>query len=93
MDSHIVVGFLTTGISDSDPLSFLVCLCYGFISKDWLIRITHVHRETNRLTDRLANYAFSLSLGFHNFVSMPNCVASILLEDSNGSTRSRYIQM
>ncbi|KAG7599606.1 Endonuclease/exonuclease/phosphatase superfamily [Arabidopsis suecica] len=34
VDSEIVVGFLKTGISDSHPLSFLVRLCYGFISRD-----------------------------------------------------------
>lgn len=33
VDSEIVVGFLTTGISDSHPLSFLIYLCYGFFTK------------------------------------------------------------
>ncbi|CAA7057593.1 unnamed protein product [Microthlaspi erraticum] len=34
IDSSMVVGFLTTGISDTHPLSFLVQLCYGFALKD-----------------------------------------------------------
>ncbi|KAG7568483.1 Ribonuclease H-like superfamily [Arabidopsis thaliana x Arabidopsis arenosa] len=34
VDSSLVVGFLTTVIGDSHPLSILVCLCYGFIARD-----------------------------------------------------------
>ncbi|KAG7557108.1 hypothetical protein ISN44_As11g031070 [Arabidopsis suecica] len=34
VDSDMVAGFLTTGISDAHPLSFLVRLCYGFLSRD-----------------------------------------------------------
>ncbi|KAG7533030.1 Ribonuclease H-like superfamily [Arabidopsis thaliana x Arabidopsis arenosa] len=93
VDSQIVVGFLTTGISDSHPLSFLVRLCYGFLSKDWIVRISHVYREANRLADGLANYAFSLPLGFHSFVSRPDFVHSVLLEDLSGSTRPRNVRL
>jgi len=64
VDSTLVVGFLKTGVSERHPLSFLVRLCHGFFSKDWIVRISHVYREANRLTDGLANYAFSLLLGF-----------------------------
>ncbi|CAA7051384.1 unnamed protein product [Microthlaspi erraticum] len=35
VDSELVVGFLTTGIGESHPLSFLVQLCHGFIKRDW----------------------------------------------------------
>ncbi|KAG7579838.1 Ribonuclease H domain [Arabidopsis thaliana x Arabidopsis arenosa] len=93
VDSELVVGFLKTGVSDSHPLSFLVRLCYGFISKDWIVRISHVYREANRLADGLANYAFSLPLGFHSFVSMPDCVCSILATDASGATTSRQFSM
>ncbi|KAG7547784.1 Ribonuclease H domain [Arabidopsis suecica] len=92
VDSQIVVGFLKKGISDSHPLSFLVRLCYGFLSKDWIVRINHVYREANRLVDGLANYAFSLPLGFHMFDVPPDCVNSIMLEDVSGSTRPRNVR-
>ena len=52
VDSQIVVGFLKTWISVAHPLSFLVQLCYGFLSKDWSVRVSHVYREANRLADR-----------------------------------------
>ncbi|KAL1219253.1 putative ribonuclease H protein [Cardamine amara subsp. amara] len=71
VDSKLVVGFLKTGISDSHPLSFLVRLCHGFLSRDWIVRISHVYRETNRLADGLANYAFTLPLGFYLLESTP----------------------
>nr|ABW81175.1 non-LTR retrotransposon transposase [Arabidopsis cebennensis] len=90
VDSELVVGFLTTWISDSHPLSFLVRLCYGFISRDWIVRISHVYREANRLADGLANYASSLPLGFHSFDVCLKIVYSVLVEDKNG-VRTREI--
>lgn len=93
IDSEIVVGFLTTGISDSHPLSFLIRLCYGFISRDWIVRFRHVYREVNRLTDGLANYAFTLALGFHSFNTSPEFVRLIMLEDASGSTRPRDVRV
>ncbi|KAL9293337.1 putative ribonuclease H domain, reverse transcriptase zinc-binding domain-containing protein [Arabidopsis thaliana] len=39
VDSELVVGFLRSGVSDAHPLSFLVRLCHGFISRDWLVRV------------------------------------------------------
>ncbi|KAG7556617.1 Ribonuclease H-like superfamily [Arabidopsis suecica] len=93
VDSEIVVGFLKTGISDSHPLSFLVRLCYGFISKNWIVRISHVYREANRLADGLANYAFSLPLDFHSLISTPDCVNSIMLEDTRGSSYPRHVRL
>lgn len=59
VDSEIVVGFLKTVIDDAHPLSFLVRLCHGFLSRDWLVRISHVYREANSLADGLSNYAFA----------------------------------
>ncbi|CAA7029674.1 unnamed protein product [Microthlaspi erraticum] len=71
VDLEVVVGFLMKGIQNSHPLSFLVRLCHGFLSKDWLVRVTHVFHEANRLADGLANHAFSLPLGFHLFDFVP----------------------
>ena len=34
VDSKTVVEFLTTGIGDVHPLSFLVRLCHGFLIRD-----------------------------------------------------------
>lgn len=59
VDSESVVGFLKTWIQDSNPLSFLVRLCYGFISRDWTVKISHIYREANHLADGLANFFFT----------------------------------
>ncbi|KAG7593917.1 AAA+ ATPase domain [Arabidopsis thaliana x Arabidopsis arenosa] len=93
VDSSLLVGFLTTEIGDSHPLSFLVRFCHAFISRDWIVQVTHVYREANRLADGLANYAFSLPLGFHAFVSVPIVVDSILRDDVVGTTVPRPIRM
>jgi len=60
IDLEMVVGILKTGISDSHPLSYMVRLCHGFISRDWNVFISHVYKEGNRLGDGLVNYAFTL---------------------------------
>ncbi|CAA7051324.1 unnamed protein product [Microthlaspi erraticum] len=92
VDSELVAGFFNTGISDAHPLSFLVRLCYGFISRDWLVRVTHVYREANRVADWLANYAFSLQLGFSFLPSAPTDLSVLLLEDVDGSSRARFVR-
>ena len=84
VDSESVVGFLRTKINDSHPMSFLVRLCYGFISKDWIVKISHVYREANHLVDGLANYAFTLSFGLYVFEFVPGSVVAIFLEDIHG---------
>ena len=37
VDYKMVVEFLTTGIGDVHPLLFLVRLCSGFLTRDWLV--------------------------------------------------------
>ena len=91
VDLEIVVGFLTTEIDENHPLFFLIRLCYGFLSRDWIVRICHVYRKTNRLADILANYAFTLPFGFHSFDIQLEFVSLILLEDINGSPYPRDI--
>ncbi|KAG7594637.1 Ribonuclease H-like superfamily [Arabidopsis thaliana x Arabidopsis arenosa] len=93
VDSQLVVGFLKTGVSEMHPLSFLVRLCHGFLSRDWIVRISHLCREANRLADGLANYAFSLPIGFHFFDAVPNDVDSLFRDDVIGSTRPRRIRL
>jgi len=93
VDSKLVVGFLQTGVTEMHPLSFLVRLCHGFISRDWLVRVTHVYREANRLADGLANYAFSLDFGFLSLDVCPESVLSIMFEDVNGSGVPRTIRL
>ena len=92
VDSALVVGFLKTGVSERHPLSFLVRLCHGFLSKDWIVRISHVYREANRLADGLANYAFLLPIGIHVFVSVPDVVEPLFSDDVIGSARLRRVR-
>ncbi|CAA7024806.1 unnamed protein product [Microthlaspi erraticum] len=93
VDSEMIVGFLLTEISDANPLSFLVRLCHGFISKDWIVRISHMYREANRLADGLANYAFSLPLGFHSFVVVPDAVKPVFIDDMAGVATPRRVRL
>ena len=90
VDSEIVVGFLKTGISDTHPLFFLVRLCYGFLSKDWRVQITHVYREANHLNG-LANYAFSLPSDLHFYDLCRDGLSSCLSDDARGAVYPRRV--
>ena len=91
--SELVVGFLRQGISESQPLSFLVRLCHGFISRDWIVRNSHVYREANRQADGLANYAFSLPLGFHVLDSCPAVLETFVEDDARGTAFLRQVRL
>ncbi|CAA7030525.1 unnamed protein product [Microthlaspi erraticum] len=91
VDSEVVVKILHAGINDAHPLSFLARLCYGFFSSDWIVRIKNTYREANQVADGLANYAFSLPLGFHLFTSATSEISGLLLEDVNGSSQIRFV--
>ena len=93
VDSMMVMEFLTIGIGDTHPLSFLVRLCHGFLTRDWLVRFVHVYREANRLADGLANLAFTLPFGFHSFVVAPIEVAVLVHEDVAGPLRPRQTRL
>ena len=92
VDSKMVVEFLTTWIGNANRLSFLVRLCHGFLTRDWLVRIVHVYREANHLADGLANLAFSLPFGFHRFDIAPLEVVTLLREDVDGPLLPRQIR-
>ena len=91
VDSKVVVGFLKTGVSATHPLSFLVRLCHGYISKDWNVHIYHTYRKANRLVDGLATYAFSLQLGFHMLETIPHDVVMIVSDDARGTAIPRQV--
>ncbi|KAL9293886.1 putative ribonuclease H domain, reverse transcriptase zinc-binding domain-containing protein [Arabidopsis thaliana] len=93
VDSEVVVGFLKAGIGAAHPLSFLVRMCHGFLVRDWIVRISHVYREANRLADGLANYAFSLPLGFHVFDVLPSSLVSVFREDESGTECPRQVRL
>jgi len=93
VEVKLVVGFLQSGIRDTHPLAFLVRLCQGFIARDWLVRVTHVYREANRLADGLANYAFTLPIGLQLLDDCPASVNSIMVEDSVGTSFPRNIRL
>ncbi|KAG7594142.1 Reverse transcriptase zinc-binding domain [Arabidopsis thaliana x Arabidopsis arenosa] len=92
-DSALVVGYLQSGIEETHPLAFLVRMCHGFISRDWIVRVTFVYREANRLADGLANYAFTLPLGFHLCNVCPDVVLPVLLDDTNGTAFPRNVRL
>ena len=62
-------------------------------SRDWIVRISHAYKEANRLANGLANYAFTLQFGLHYLGTVPENVASIMLESLNEVARTRQTSM
>lgn len=61
--------------------------------RNWIVRISHVYREANRLADGLTNYAFSLPLGLHFLETIPPSVVTIVEDDIRGTVFPRHVQI
>ena len=93
VDYEVVVGYFKTEISETNLLSFLIRLRYGFLKKDWTVRLTHMYRESNHLVEGLANYAFSRPLGLQLLDPCPKSVYSSCLEDARESSWPRCVRL
>lgn len=51
-----------------------------------------MYREANRLADGLANYAFTLPLGFLLLNVAPTVVESLVEEDVRGTSFPRHVR-
>ncbi|KAG7533397.1 Ribonuclease H domain [Arabidopsis thaliana x Arabidopsis arenosa] len=98
-DGEWLGGFaLNIGIC-SAPLAELWGVYYGLVIAwrevfdVWSWKWIPSWWEANRLADGLANYAFSLDLGFLCLDSCPDSVHSILLDDIKGIGVSRFVRL
>ncbi|KAK8566062.1 hypothetical protein V6N12_059603 [Hibiscus sabdariffa] len=59
----------------------LVQHIWDLMNIQWEVSLRVINRESNKVADALANLAWKLSSGFHDFVDPPSCVSSLVMAD------------
>ncbi|KAK8584013.1 hypothetical protein V6N12_068264 [Hibiscus sabdariffa] len=62
----------------------LVHHIWNLMDRQWEVRLLVINRESNKVADALANLAWSLSFGFHDFVDPPSIVSGLVMADLPG---------
>ncbi|KAK8577476.1 hypothetical protein V6N13_027748 [Hibiscus sabdariffa] len=62
------------------PEGWVTCNADG----QWEVRLLVINRESNKVADALANLAWSLSFGFHDFVDPSSIVSGLVMADLPG---------
>ena len=90
-DSLIAVNLVRKGCLPSHQYHNLVCSIRSYMDKQWHLRVTHTHREGNRVADALANEGSCngpTTLFLH---SPPFCVIDLLRDDSSEVSLPRFV--
>ncbi|KAL4310335.1 hypothetical protein GQ457_01G005480 [Hibiscus cannabinus] len=59
----------------------LVHHIWDFLDRQWEVHLLVINRESNMVADALANLAWTLSFGFHDFVHPPTIVSRLVMAD------------
>lgn len=73
-----------TGWSVLRCIKTLLCM-------DWMVRLSHVHREANRCTDAPANLGCDPAVSWVEFSSPPADLSQELLADLRGVSTMRLV--
>ncbi|WCJ38142.1 Polynucleotidyl transferase ribonuclease H-like superfamily protein [Euphorbia peplus] len=92
-DSELAVHWINKKTGNSGLCNNLISACGNLLDRNWLTKVTHSYRESNRVADKLANLALHLDYGVHNFQQCPNEVVSDLWYDIIGTTWPRTISL
>ena len=92
VDSEVVVKLLVRESPASSPFIHIIRRCQAFMArKEWVVKIEHCYRETNRAADWLANRGVFLDQKMTMFEAIPKDLHAILLEDHSGVAWSRSV--
>lgn len=83
-DSKIVVEWITKEECLQrvrEPVANTINRCKELMLRDWDVKLTHVYREQNRVSDYLAGHAFVKENGLQVFGSHPRDVVQHLERD------------
>lgn len=88
-DSMVAVSLVNNGCQENHPYAPIIFAIKELMRRSWVVRLTHVLREGNRLADSLANLAHSKDLGLHWLESPPLECREVLFQDLTGVSFSR----
>ncbi|CAL1408401.1 unnamed protein product [Linum trigynum] len=90
-DSQLAIQLINNRNDPVHPHATLLSAIRRRISQEWLVSITHVYREGNRVADWLSKHSLVYSYGVHEVANPPPELASIVREDAMGISFERQI--
>ncbi|CAL2257930.1 unnamed protein product [Prunus armeniaca] len=92
MDFDTVVLLIQSKVSNAcHPNVGLVNICKRLMNLFWRIKLQHIYRERNDVTNGLATWSHNLDLGYYYFEESPAWLGCLLLNDSLGAVKARLI--
>ncbi|KAL5777377.1 hypothetical protein ACOSP7_010303 [Xanthoceras sorbifolium] len=61
------------------------------LNKSWIVSLSHIYREANRVADGLAALGHTGNLGAVILKNPPPCILSLLTDDSRGISFPRLL--
>ncbi|CAL1397034.1 unnamed protein product [Linum trigynum] len=90
-DSQLAIQLINNRSDPVHPHATLLSAIRRKIGQDWLVSITHVYREGNRVADWLSKHSLVYPYGVHEVANPPPELASIVREDAMGISFERRI--
>ncbi|CAL9017353.1 unnamed protein product [Prunus brigantina] len=92
MDSVNAVNLiLSNDLNICHPMAGLVNSCKRLLSQIPRCSLHHIYREKNSVADRLAAWSHNIELGCWFLEEIPTWLGPLLLDDSIGVTKTRFI--
>ncbi|CAI0402747.1 unnamed protein product [Linum tenue] len=91
MDSTTAINILTSSEHMEQRYFILVQQFQELLNKSWEVKISHIYREGNKVTDFLANKVHSSSIGYHDFEVSDSGLSFWILYDILGISQTRLI--
>ncbi|CAL1353630.1 unnamed protein product [Linum trigynum] len=90
-DSQLAIQLINDRHDPVHPYATLLSSIRRRISRDWLVRISHVYREGNRVADWLSKHSLVYPYGVHELAHPPAGLLSILRDDVQGVAFQRRV--
>ncbi|CAL1352415.1 unnamed protein product [Linum trigynum] len=90
-DSQLAVQLINNRSDPVHPHATLLSAIRRKIGQEWLVNISHVYREGNRVADWLSKHSLVYPYGVHEVANPPSELVSIVREDARGVSFERRI--
>ncbi|CAL1407041.1 unnamed protein product [Linum trigynum] len=90
-DSKLAIELVNNRTDPLHPYATLLAAIRRKIAQDWVVRLSHVYREGNRVADWLSKHSLVYPYGVHEMPNSPQALVPLLREDDQGVTFPRDI--
>ncbi|KAL9419862.1 hypothetical protein AB3S75_037595 [Citrus x aurantiifolia] len=91
VDSKAITQILENSTTPVNEHHSLILAIRELLSRDWVVKVNHIYREANIVTDFLASFSLSFPLGLQLLTVAPPNLQRILNNDMSGIAHSRLV--